>query len=180
MSINTRFWFKFGFILSIFALTTSTNANSLIRVADPADKQAYFYDLNGKRQSLNHYLKAGKWLVVMIWAENCSACNKEIGQYIKLHEKLKNSHAQVLGISIDGWSNRKLALDFIKRHKVTFPNLLIEKKDLPQFFQPITNKYFVGTPTFMIYSRDKRFEGSQAGAIPADVIEKYILQNDKK
>jgi len=138
----------------------------------------YFYDLKGNRKNLNLYLNK-KWLIVMIWAADCHICNKEVAQYIKLHDKLKKTSAEVLGISIDGWKNRQKAFNFIKRHRVNFPNLLIEPEDFAKFYTPITNATFIGTPTFLIFNRNGELKAKQTGAIATSIIEKYIQKNDK-
>lgn len=160
---------------SFAAKSTSKNASS----SSKAYQTKYFYDLKGNRKNLNLYLNNKKWLIVMIWAADCHICNIEIAQYIKLHDKLKKTSAEVLGISIDGWKNRKKAFNFIKRHRVNFTNLLIEPEDFAKFYTPITNTTFIGTPTFLVFNRNGKLMAKQTGAIPTSMIEKYIQKNDK-
>lgn len=145
-----------------------------------AYKSKHFYDLQGKRVAFDQYIAKGKWVVVMIWAADCHVCNQEIEQYKALHKRIKKRYGIVLGITVDGWSKRKKAFGFVKKHKVNFPTLLIEREKMPEFFRPIARSSFIGTPTFMIFSRNGEYRGKQAGAIPANIIEKFIVNSDKK
>ena len=83
-------------------------------------------DMDGIEQPLNQYIGQGKWTVLVIWAEDCEACNAEIENYDFFHEEHKKLNAQILGVSVDGWDKIKLARDFVKRHGLSFPNLVIE------------------------------------------------------
>ncbi len=147
-------------------------------------QQKIFYDLKGQRHALAEYINKGaskgKWLVVMIWANECHVCNREVKQYMDFHTRNKKSTAVVLGISINGWSGRDKARSFIRRHKVNFNNILIEPQDLNGFYQALTGRQFRGTPTILMFARDGEFKGHQAGAVPTALIAKYIKNNDGK
>ena len=84
---------------------------------------------------------------------------------------------RVLGVSIDGKDKITLARDFVKRHDLTFPNLIIE----PEMSEILKfgGGNFIGTPTFYIYTPDGEIVASQAGAVPVHIIEDFI-QNWKK
>jgi peroxiredoxin len=134
-------------------------------------------DMDGIEQPLNQYIGQGKWTVLVIWAEDCEACNAEIENYDFFHEEHKKLNAQILGVSVDGWDKIKLARDFVKRHGLSFPNLVIEP-DMNEILK-LGGESFVGTPTIYIYTPDGQIVAAQAGAVPVNIIEDFI-KNWKK
>ena len=135
-------------------------------------------NLDGVEQPLNQYIGQGKWTVLVIWAEDCEACNAEIESYDFFHEEHEKDNAQILGVSVDGWDKIKLARDFVKRHDLSFPNLVIEP-DMADL-QKLGLENFVGTPTILIYTPEGEIVASQAGAVPIDIIENFIKDWVKK
>ncbi len=146
---------------------------------DPFTYKA-FSDFDGKKYSLNDVRGKGKWLIIMVWRNDCHVCNKEVSQYMAFHKKNKNKLATVLGISVDGPEGKDKAQAFIKRHKVNFPNLLISQGIFSSLYKAISTKRFLGTPTIMIFARNGKLMGQQPGAVPASIIEKFIKDKDKK
>lgn len=131
-------------------------------------------DFRGKPVSIKDYTGQGKWLVVMIWVSDCHVCNEEAEQYGKFHEQHKDRNARVLGISMDGQTNKSEAEAFIKRHKTPFPNLIGEPVEVAEWFVEITGADWVGTPTFLIYNPKGELVIQQAGAVPVKLIEEFI------
>jgi len=138
---------------------------------------AAFKDFDGKAHQLTDYIGKGKWTVVMFWASDCRVCNAEIGQYIQFHQDHKDKDASILGVSLDGQSGIAAAQDFIKRHAVPFPNLLGEPEDIANLYQDLTSNSWVGTPSFLVYNPQGKLLAAQAGAVPPELIEKFIQQN---
>ena len=137
-------------------------------------------DFDGKPHKVEEYTKKGKWLIVMIWASDCHVCNKEAVHYVALHERQKNKNISLLGISIDGWDNILDAEAFVDRHKITFPNLIGSLERVETVFRHYTGGELTGTPTFLIFSPDKKPFAAQAGAVPVAIIEQLIVDNAKK
>lgn len=162
-------------LVSVFFLSNVQAKKGL----DPFAYKA-FTDMNGKKYSLNDVRGKGKWLIVMVWRNDCHVCNNEVKQYMAFHKKNKKNLATVLGISIDGPEGKDKARAFIKRHKVNFPNLLVNNDMFATLYQAISGKRFLGTPTIMIFARNGTSMGQQPGAVPASVIEKFVKDNDKK
>jgi len=152
------------FILLLVLLLPST--------AYASAPQLSLKDMDGIEQPLNQYIGKGKWTVLVIWAEDCEACNAEIENYDFFHEEHKKLNAQILGVSVDGWDKIKLARDFVKRHGLSFPNLVIEP-DMNEILK-LGGESFVGTPTIYIYSPDGQIVAAQAGAVPVNIIEDFI------
>lgn len=155
-------------LLLVFLLPPSAYASA---------PQLSLKDMDGIEQPLNQYIGQGKWTVLVIWAEDCEVCNADIETYDFFHEDHKNKNAQVLGVSVDGWDKIKLARDFVKRHSLSFPNLVIEP-DMNEI-QKLGGGDFVGTPTIFIYTPDGEIVAAQAGAVPVNIIEDFI-KNWKK
>lgn len=135
-------------------------------------------DLNGNERPLSQYIGQGKWTVLVIWADDCEVCNAEIETFDFFHEEHKEKDAQILGVSVDGWDKIKLARDFVKRHNLSFPNLVIEP-DMNEILK-LGGGNFVGTPTVYIYTPDGEIVASQAGAVPINIIEDFINNWQKK
>lgn len=131
-------------------------------------------EFTGNESQISQFAGKGKWLVVMIWASDCTVCNKEAHEYIAFHKQHKDKDAQVLGLSIDGKEKSKEARDFIKRHQVNFPNLLGEPMDVAVMYQEQTGGNWIGTPSFMVFNPKGELIGAQAGAVPVSIIESFI------
>ena len=50
--------------------------------------------------------------------------------------------------------NRDDAAEFIERHGVTFENLIADPLEGTALYSRLTGRPWIGTPTFMVYSRD--------------------------
>ena len=86
----------------------------------------------------------------------------------------------MLGISIDGAGNKKGALAFIKKHGVTFPNLIGDPGRVAELFLKLTGVDLTGTPAIMIYSPSGKLLAAQLGAVPTFLIDNFINQNQDK
>lgn len=140
---------------------------------------AIFKDFSGKPTTLENYIGKGKWLVVMIWRSDCHICNQEAGSYAAFHQKSRDKGVMVLGLSMDGQAKQQAARAFIKRHSLPFPNLIGEPQDVAIWFTNLTGVQWGGTPTFLIYSPDGELAVQQAGAVPVNLIEEFIQQQQK-
>lgn len=132
-------------------------------------------DFNGNTQNLHDYTGKGKWTIVMMWASDCHVCNQEAHNYVAFHKKHQAKKATVLGISMDGSENRAAAENFLKMHKLNFPNLIGEPEVVASLFRDMTGDFFRGTPTFLFFSPDGELRAQQAGGVPTDLIEKFMI-----
>jgi len=131
-------------------------------------------EFDAKPEALERYAGKGKWLVVMVWASDCLICNKEVKEYDRLHQQRHNKDITVLGISMDGRSNKAAAEAFIKQHELHFTNLLAEPEDVAVMFYDLTGEQWAGTPSFLIYSPAGKLMVQQIGAVPVPLIEEFI------
>ena len=123
--------------------------------------------------ALTGHVGGGQWLVVMLWASDCVACNREAHQYVDFHEFNQDGDARVLGISLDG-DNQAAAQAFIDKHAVSFPNLIADFPSGARWFADLTGKPFLGTPGFLVFDPQGELRAQQIGAVPAAVIEQFI------
>jgi len=125
---------------------------------------------------LDGYLQEGKWLVVMLWASDCAACNREAYQYVEFHEFHHDSDARVLGVSLDGF-DQDAARKFIDKHQVSFPNLITDFNNGSRWFENLTGQKLWGTPGFLIFDQTGELRAQQIGAVPVNLIEDFIIRN---
>lgn len=137
-------------------------------------------DIAGKDRTLAEYTGKNQWIIVMIWQSDCHVCNQEAGNYVAWHEKNRKGIASVLGLTTDGWDNRDLAQEFIDKHKVTFPNVLVTAEQLDAWYVEHVGQHFVGTPSFLVFSPSGKLEAAQVGAVPTDLIDAFLEQNAGK
>lgn len=131
-------------------------------------------DFNGTPHKLKDFTGKGKWTVVMFWASDCRVCNAEIGQYIRFNNEHMDKNARIIGVSLDGQAGLPAAREFVKRHDVTFPNLVGEPQEVADLYQSLTSSEWVGTPSFLVYNPEGKLMAAQAGAVPTALIEKFI------
>ncbi len=145
--------------------------------ASLAASQPLFSTFDNKPANIADYITGNKWLLVVIWASDCSICNREAYTYVDFHFKHEDSDARVLGISIDGQAKKEAAESFIKRHDINFPNLIGEPDKIAGWFEKLTGQNWMGTPTFLLYSPDGKLRVQQIGTIPLALVEKFIQRN---
>ena len=149
----------------------------ILLLTTPVQAEPLFRDLNGDERTIDEFRQDGRWLVVMIWASDCHVCNAEARQYVAFHEQHRESDAVVLGISLDGYANRRDAATFIERNNVTFPNVVGEASAVNDWYTAQTGEPFYGTPTFLIFGPSGELLAKQPGAVPVDLIESFIARN---
>lgn len=140
----------------------------------PFSASAELLDMQGNVRTVSDYQQKDKWLVVMIWESNCPVCNREAYQYVDFYEFHKDTDANVLGISIDGAAKKSAAEAFIKRHSVSFPNLIGEVSEVARWYATVTGERFSGTPTLLVYAPDGTLAAREVGAVPTETIEKFM------
>jgi len=148
----------------------------LLLAASSFSRSAELEPLEPGSAALDGYLGKGKWLIVMLWASDCAACNREAYQYVDFHEFHHDSDARVLGVSLDG-GDQVAARKFIEKHQVSFPNLITDFNTGSRWFESLTGQQFWGTPGFLIFDQTGELRAQQIGAVPVNLIEDFIAQN---
>ncbi len=132
-------------------------------------------DFSGRERNVNEFIGRGKWVAVTVWAHDCGVCAAEIHEMADFHRARMDRDALVLGVTIDGYAQRKQAKAFINRHKLPFTNLIAEPS------QDIIVKFgageLVGTPTTYLYDPGGRLVAMTIGPVSRSDIESYIERN---
>ncbi len=128
--------------------------------------------LDGTRENVSDFIGHGKWTIVAIWAHDCPVCNADIDQVAFFHDAHRHTDATVLGVSIDGWAQRKEARQFIDLHGLDFPNLIAEPD--PTVLAKFGGDRFYGTPTFYIYSPQGVLKARRVGAVTQEELDSFI------
>jgi thiol-disulfide isomerase/thioredoxin len=129
-----------------------------------------------KGSEFGQFRGQGKWLVVKIWLSSCHICNREAHNYVDYYEFHAGERVTVVGISLDG-DNQADALAFIDRHSVSYPNFIIDFQTGAGWFTSLTGESFAGTPGFLIFGSKGELRAQQIGAVPTDVIDRFIEAN---
>jgi len=127
--------------------------------------------------TIDDYRQPGKWMIVMICAHDCQVCEREVGDYQRLHRRHVGDDALVLGITLDGEQGKQQALDFMRRHELEFDNLIGEPEVVAGYYQLTTGSRWVGTPSFLIFAPDGELMAKQAGAVEVEIVENFIAAN---
>jgi len=169
---------KASCVIRLFTVSTLL-LSPLFAMADVIDVSgiSVLHDFNGNERSIDDYKNKGKWLVVMIWASDCFICNKEAKNYTELHNRRKDLDLEILGLTIDGWSNKGDAIKFIERHNVTFPNLIGENEYISELYNNLSGDLLAGTPAFLIFNKLGKLLAAQVGAVPVTIIDKFVKDN---
>lgn len=137
-------------------------------------------DFAGKPAAISDFTGKGKWTALIIWASDCHVCNVEAEQYIQFHEENKDKNITMLGLSMDGNAKLADAMSFIKRHHVTYPNLIGEPAAVAAMYQRLTGDQWVGTPTILVYDPQGELQAAQPGAVPVELIEEFVRSKEQK
>lgn len=147
----------------------------LLMAALPAPAaDSMLQEFTGNTAQIAEYAGKGKWLAVMYWASDCHVCNIEAPNYADFHQRHSNIDAAMLGISLDGAAGKVAAEQFIKRHKIGFPNLIGEADVVALQYASLVGDMRFGTPSFLLYDPQGELVASQLGAVPVASIEKFI------
>lgn len=127
-------------------------------------------DFSGRVRNVNEFLGQGRWTVVAVWSADCPICRREIYHMTFFHDEHKNRDADVLGLSVDGFENRRKAQQFSDDQSLNFPNLLGTRKDASR----LSGAAFIGTPTYYFFSPEGRFLTQRVGAITQETAERIL------
>ncbi len=118
----------------------------LILLAEQVWSDGSLRNLENGSDAFDEFTGKGQWVIVKFWASDCHVCNQEAHQYVDFHEFHKDNDVVILGVSLDG-SNKNAAKEFIRRHQVSYPNLI--------------TGLFNGTKLYSIYVRAKLDRNTQ-------------------
>jgi len=130
--------------------------------------------LEDERTNLHQYVGQGRWTVVMLWGQNCKACEEDKPLLEAFHNKYKDTKAHAIGVSIDGMENLEYIRKNIAHHGTSYRNLAVLTDVFHQQFEKETNQQYRRTPTYLLYAPDGSLAGVRAGKLKFDVLEKIL------
>jgi peroxiredoxin len=148
----------------------------LILAVPVSANEGVFQDFKGNESRIDSFGGNGNWLVLMIWAHDCRICDQEVGSYEVFHHNSGDKNIRILGLSIDGESNKPKAVNFIDRHDLTFPNLIGELNEVMAYYRSKTRSMFVGTPSILLFDPSGEIKAVQVGPASPEAIEKFIAK----
>jgi peroxiredoxin len=125
-------------------------------------------------ETIGDHQREGQWLIVMVWAHDCEICEREVGDYQRYHQNGAGGNASVVGVTLDGEHYKKQALDFVRRHQLSFTNLIGEPETVAGYYEIVTGSRWIGTPSFLIFGPDGELKAKQVGAVEVEIVENFI------
>ncbi len=127
-------------------------------------------DVEGKERNVNEYIGQGKWTVVAVWSADCPICRRDIYHMTFFYDEHRKKNATVLGLSVDGYANRRKAQVFIEEQSLNFPNLIGEPEDASR----LSGAMFIGTPTYYFFSPEGKFMTQRIGPVTQQQAEQIL------
>jgi thiol-disulfide isomerase/thioredoxin len=127
-------------------------------------------DIDGQSHHVSEYIGRGQWTVVAVWSVDCVICQRELPEIAFFHDAHKHKKAIVLGLAVDGFTDRERVKKFIDDNALGFPNLIAERADVAQF----GGGPLKGTPTYLIFSPKGELIARRVGATTVTEIERVI------
>ncbi len=113
----------------------------------------------------------GKYLVVNFWATWCPPCLKEIPAFVEFYEKNIDT-VLILGLDYEQ-ANKKAIEDFTDTFMVSYPIILFDEKNGPQFAD--FGEVF-GMPTTYVYNPEGMLVDFKMGEMDIESLEEAILK----
>jgi thiol-disulfide isomerase/thioredoxin len=135
-------------------------------------------NLQGQKSSIGTYLSQNKWTLVMAWTTYCGECAKQYSMLSELHAVHKDLDLKVLGVSLDGEQNTQLVAEYRRQKKHQFPSVVANHTLFSTTYKNSTGTDFSGTPTYLLFDRQKILQAYLDGPITRDAIERFITQED--
>jgi thiol-disulfide isomerase/thioredoxin len=127
---------------------------------------------------LNQIIKnrAGKILIINIWATWCNPCKDEFPDLIKLSDKYREK-IDLIGISIDFPDEIDSKVKpFLQKMQVNFINYVNSESDVEKFINNLNPEWSGAIPATFIYEPDGRQIADIEGIISFEEIEDLLLK----
>ncbi|MEM7467689.1 MAG: TlpA disulfide reductase family protein [Pseudomonadota bacterium] len=130
--------------------------------------------IDGESVSINDYAGDGRWLLVMLWATDCSICSKEMPGMSDFHRRHVNADAQVLGVALDGYENRNEVKTFMARHELSFPSVIAEMPSFALQYEAEVGEPLIGTPTYLLFNPGGELVANNPGPLRPVAVEQFM------
>ncbi len=155
----------------------------LVMFSAGISRNAYAFEisttnLQGEENSIRVHLSQDTWTLVMAWTTYCGECAKQYSMLSELHDAHKKIDLKVLGVSLDDLQNLQLIVDYQRKKKHKFPSIVADHTSFSSAYKTTTGADFSGTPTYLLFDRQKEFQAYLDGPITRSAIEQFITQED--
>jgi peroxiredoxin len=133
-------------------------------------------DVDGQHRPLGDYIGRGQWTVVAVWSVDCLICQREMPEIAFFHDAHRSRDASVLGVSVDGFTERQRVQRFIDEHALGFPNLIGERADVAR----LSGSPFRGTPTYLIFTPRGELAARHVGASAPGYLDRELARLQAK
>ncbi len=134
-----------------------------------------FTDLAGEIDAIDNHLGDNKWTIVEIWKSDCHSCREHMPSMVEFDGKLKN--VRILGVSLDGQAGLAEANDFLDDFNIKFPTILSNPIEVNAWMEQNLEESLIGTPTFILFNEKGELIAAQAGIVPVNSLENFIMEN---
>ena len=136
-------------------------------------------DMQGKPKKFSDFIGKGQWTVFEVWSSQCPACPDAVFYMNNL--KRRYNKAQLIGVSVNGdygTDGPKLAKQFIKKHKINFPNLYSSTEEVDEFLGDYSEVLF-GTPSVLFFNPKGELRNIEVGAIISQDVIDFIEYEER-
>ncbi len=135
--------------------------------------------LDGRATRWLEQLGGGRWVLLKVWASDCPVCNHSITSLVEFAAHRSDPRLRLLGVAIDGYSNRRGVDNFIRRHRVNFPTLIDDGHAVDALYRAGTGMDWGGfTPTFLLFDPDGALVAKRIGPLRAESVLRFIDQRE--
>ncbi len=134
-----------------------------------------FTDLEGNEDTIKNHIGNDKWTIIEIWKSDCHSCRQHMPSMVEFDGKLDN--VRILGITLDGQAGVAEANNFLADFNVKFPNLISNPTEVNAWMEENLEESLIGTPTFILFNDKGELIAAQAGIVPVESLESFILSN---
>lgn len=143
----------------------------------PAHAAERLAALDGGTASWSDHLGRGDWVLVKVWASDCEICNRTISELVGFVGEQRHASLKVIGVAIDGYSNRKGVDAFIDRHRVNFPTLIDDGYAVADLYLKGTGMDWGGfTPTYLLFSPGGQLVAQRVGPLKTSSVTAFITR----
>ena len=131
------------------------------------------------RADLQAELSPGQWNLVVIWSVTCTICAAETPGLSDFHDNPGTPSVRVLGLSIDGANAETAVAAWMREHKMRFPTLLADIRDVATYLVGVAGEDLLGTPTFLLFNPTGELVGMNHGPLRIDKLRAFIARKSR-
>ncbi|PID62930.1 MAG: hypothetical protein CSB44_02875 [Gammaproteobacteria bacterium] len=134
--------------------------------------------LEGERRDLLTELNEGRPSLVFIWSLSCVSCESQkpmLNAFYREHGKA--GHINVIGLALDGPSQKSAIAERVASGQLDFPNYVALDDVFHRQFEEVTGgKTFRATPTYLLFDAQGAFVGAHSAPLAPEALESLISE----